>query len=331
MSLEDKLQIILITYNRSKHVKNTLERLLEPDSPANHLNILVLDNNSTDSTAQVVQSFMHQHTNVSYHKNKYNLGIAGNIARAMELANQEYVWILGDDDNLHWEGWPDLEQAIQAQKEIIVAANYVAYAHDISSLMFQMGLISACIFKTSIFTDTTLSSAYNNVYTLFPHLVPVVECINAGNQENIYLLPHPLVSNGRQPETDCSYIRGYNDSKLYLKQRSMSWIVGYANILLGLNNKKLRYKMMSLAIHHPAVEICGLLHFYYTMDLLYIRERNYLPVIETMQAIYPLWRILGWLYFLSPIKIYRLPIKTGAIYVCVFNRFKFKIWPAKNK
>ncbi|XVJ50983.1 MAG: glycosyltransferase [Vampirovibrio sp.] len=54
MTLPD-LELILITYNRVNHVENTFQQLLKDDSPVRDLPILVLDNNSTDATPEVVQ------------------------------------------------------------------------------------------------------------------------------------------------------------------------------------------------------------------------------------------------------------------------------------
>ena len=323
MSLKEKLQIIVITYNREKHVRNMLGMLLAANAPTRELNILVLDNNSTDGTADVVKSFQAAHANVSYQKNHYNLGIGGNIARAMEIANQEYVWILGDDDVLHFEAWPDLEEAIAQNKEIIVAANYAikkGKEKDPAYLMGQLTFISACVFKTSLFSDTTMTNVINNIYTLFPHLVPVVEYINDGKTDQIYALPHALASNGMKPETDCSYVRGYQNEKVYLKQRSMSWIVGYANVLVELKDKKLLHRMMARPMH-------GIYRnwseFYRDMYVTYGIGKNWLPILETARALSVWRRCLLWMYLLSPIKVYR---HQKGIYACLFWTLKTRLW-----
>ncbi len=324
MSLKDRLQIIIITYNRAKHVQHMLETLLAPTSPAKDLNILVLDNNSTDNTVEVVKTFQAKFPNVSHHKNHYNLGIGGNIARAMEIANQEYVWILGDDDDLHLEAWPDLEEAIAQNKDIIVAARYAipegcekSTVHQI----WQMTFISACVFKTSIFTDTTMTNVINNIYTLCPHLVPVVELVNDGKAANIYSLPHALVSNGMKPETDCSYVRGYQNEKLYLKQRSMTWIVGFIDVMIELKDKNMLRQLLPAI--HPSWK-----SFYNHMYWCYAATHNWLPICETLKAL-PRKRRMGLLlYCCAPIWVRQHG--DGYCYLHVFSRFKTKVWKAKK-
>ena len=112
MSIKDKLQIILITYNRAKHVQKTFEQLLKDISPVKFFDILVLDNNSTDNTKEIVEEFQKKYANIKYSKNRYNLGISGNIAKAMEVASKEYVWIIADDDKFDFSNWNEVEYAI---------------------------------------------------------------------------------------------------------------------------------------------------------------------------------------------------------------------------
>lgn len=324
MSLADRLQIIIITYNRENHIKHMLETLLAPASPAKDLNILVLDNNSTDHTAQVVKTFQGEHPHLSYHKNHYNIGLGGNIARALEIANQEYVWLLGDDDDLHLEAWSDLEDAISQNKEIIVAARYAIPDGCEKSpihLVWQLTFISACVFKTSIFTDTTMTNVINNIYTLFPHLVPVVEYMNDGKANQIYVLPHALVSNGMKPETDYSYIRGYQNEKLYLKQRSMSWIVGFIDVMIELKDRALLRAMLP-AIHPSWAS------FYCHMYWCYAAQHNHLPIFETLRVLPLRRRVELLLYCYLPICIrYH---EDGHFYLHISSRFKIKLWKRKK-
>ncbi len=90
MSAKETLQIILITYNREVHLKNTLRQLLAETSPVRNYELLVLDNHSTDGTEALVRETMQTHVNLRYQKNNYNLGISGNIAKAMEIASNAY-------------------------------------------------------------------------------------------------------------------------------------------------------------------------------------------------------------------------------------------------
>ena len=176
---------------------------------------------------------------------------------------------------------------------------------------------------TSLFTDTTMTNILNNVYTLFPHLVPAIEHINKGKK--IYLLPKPLVSNGMKADTDISYIRGYDNDSLYLKQRSMSWITGYANIIAQIKDKKLRYKIIARPINREIHK--GWPHFYSAMYNWYWKKGNILPLLETARQIPLSKRILLFLYMISPIK---LTSSDRGFYIQIFGKIKTKIWPKKR-
>lgn len=327
MSIKDKLQIIVITYNRAKLLDKTLSSLLAPNSPVKDFSITVLDNNSKDDTGKIVAEKQKKHSNLKYQKNRYNIGIGGNIARALEIADMDYVWTLADDDSIDWAAWPFLEEAVKGGKEIICAARYLIKNADdensIPALMQQLSFVSCNIYKTSLITDTTMSNIINNIYTLFPHLVPPIEYINKGG--TIHLLPKALVKNDMRPETDCSYIRGYENDALYLKQRTMSWITGYANVIAQIKDKKLRQQIIAMPIHREIHR--GWFNFYNAMYNWYWKHDNRLPVYETAKQLPLLQKIFLYLYMICPIKFYST--STG-INIQIFGKIKTKIIPLKK-
>ena len=73
MSISEKLEIFLITYNRAKKLENTLNQIFAENSPVKNFDITVIDNNSTDSTREVVIKFQTLNGNLKYEKNKYNI------------------------------------------------------------------------------------------------------------------------------------------------------------------------------------------------------------------------------------------------------------------
>lgn len=80
-SLIDKLEIFLITFNRASKLDNTLKQLLDKNSPIRNFSTTIIDNNSKDNTALVVQKYQSQYKNIQYIKNKYNIGGNANIVK----------------------------------------------------------------------------------------------------------------------------------------------------------------------------------------------------------------------------------------------------------
>ncbi len=256
MSVKDRLQIILVTYNRHEHVKNIFKQFFAENSPVKDFDFLVLDNNSTDDTGKIVKDFMKKHPNVKYSKNRYNLGISGNIAKAMEVADKDYVWIIGDDDIYDFSNWGEVETAINNNEKIICVARYCVpddKKTDVAYQMAQITFISGVIFNTNMYNDLTMRDTFDNMFTLFPHLVPVMHALNNGAK--IYVLDKPISNNGWNPnKTDASYTRGLkNPGDLSPRSRSMNWVLGYATVCGILKDNKLAQKIFM----HGCIGISG--------------------------------------------------------------------------
>lgn len=95
-----KLSICIPTYNRSAHLTNCLQSIIYNKSNSKVLfQVCVSDNCSTDQTESVILSAQ-QHMKIKYRKNPRNLGIARNLLNVVQMADGEFVWIIGDDDLL---------------------------------------------------------------------------------------------------------------------------------------------------------------------------------------------------------------------------------------
>ena len=273
MAIKDRLQLILITYNRDKFVRQTLSKIFNEKTPISDFDFLVIDNNSTDNTVNVVKEFAEKHKNIRYIKNKYNIGISGNIARAMELADKDYVWILGDDDVYDFSNWGEVENAINNNEKLICVARYVLpeeHKYNLAYQLFQLTFITGGIYSTSLFNDTTMRNTMDNIFTLFPHMFPIVSYINSGGK--VYVVDKPISDNGWKIEQkDCSYIRGHKDvDNLCERTRLMSWVLGYANVVSCLKDKKLAQECMEISI--PYQDIYGSWdNFYNCMYNMYIK------------------------------------------------------------
>ena len=98
MSLHDRLEIILITYNRKNKLDETLKSLLAEDSPVRNCSLTLLNNASTDGTDELIEDYVSRHPNVTHIRRKRNAGADANTCLAYELASKEYLWVLCDDD-----------------------------------------------------------------------------------------------------------------------------------------------------------------------------------------------------------------------------------------
>jgi glycosyltransferase involved in cell wall biosynthesis len=95
------LSICVPTYNRAERLRVMLQALLpqvaeQPDK----IEVWISDNASNDKTVQIVEE-ARTLAPLYYSRNESNLGVIKNIIKLTnQLAQGEYVWLLGDDDLL---------------------------------------------------------------------------------------------------------------------------------------------------------------------------------------------------------------------------------------
>ena len=95
-----RLSICIPTFNRCDHLANCLNSIiLNTHYQKEEIQICISDNCSTDKTEEVVQ-LARQSVDIVYCKNERNIGLAGNFLNVVNMADGEFVWIIGDDDLL---------------------------------------------------------------------------------------------------------------------------------------------------------------------------------------------------------------------------------------
>lgn len=93
-----KLSLCISTYQRDGWLELNLRNIFQQiGAPRSGLEILVIDNASTDLTSTVVQPYLDR-SDFTYFCNRQNVGLVGNLAVSVQRARGEYVWIIGDDD-----------------------------------------------------------------------------------------------------------------------------------------------------------------------------------------------------------------------------------------
>src|SRR5687767_7387347 len=90
------VSICIPSYNSGEFIKQTLESVLA--QTYGNIEVIVADDVSKDDTVQIARSISDPRLKVSV--NEKNLGVVGNWNRSIELANGEYIKIMGADDLL---------------------------------------------------------------------------------------------------------------------------------------------------------------------------------------------------------------------------------------
>ncbi len=250
--LKNKLQITIVTYNRDTYLSRTLETFTGENSPVRNFDILVLDNNSTDNTATIVKKYTQKHPNISYIKNTHNVGANANIAKAFEYNTKDYLWVVADDDVYDWSYWSELESAVKNhEKAIVISRMDLPDKNNVGKIFHQCAFVSACIFHKSLIDDTVMRNIYDNVYTMFPHLIPLVQFVNEGG--TVCVLDHQIIKHGSYDDKQARdvfkedlFVRGANIKKIWRKSRTMQFSTGFAIAMSNLKDQNLKHEAIRL-------------------------------------------------------------------------------------
>ncbi|WP_353614659.1 glycosyltransferase family 2 protein [Mangrovibacter phragmitis] len=87
MSKEGKiLSLTIPTYNRAGYLKRLLDSISrQAIEVSSYLEIIIIDNASTDNTVEVVNDFINKVPFAKFIKNDSNLGMDGNFKNALNL------------------------------------------------------------------------------------------------------------------------------------------------------------------------------------------------------------------------------------------------------
>jgi glycosyltransferase involved in cell wall biosynthesis len=179
--IENILEILLITYNRSSFLDNTLRQL--KDSPFAKCKITLLDNSSTDDTPEVCGRYADTFPNYTVIRHKKNIGGNPNYLRAVELSSSIYTWVLCDDDDFDFS---DISDVIDALEDKIYDFIYLGSPYQFqwerglkttSTELIKRGAryygalsyMPAIIFRTELFDDECILKGYRLVDNLYPN------------------------------------------------------------------------------------------------------------------------------------------------------------------
>ena len=104
------LSICIPTYNRGKSLVNCLNSLnLQTDK---EFEVCISDNCSDENIQNLIQPFKNR-LKIKFSKNNKNLGAAMNFLKVASMAQNEFIWFLGDDDLLIPSAIHDLKNIIK--------------------------------------------------------------------------------------------------------------------------------------------------------------------------------------------------------------------------
>lgn len=112
-----RLSIIVPAYNEEKTIAAVLEKLLDLDLPGWDKEIVVINDGSTDKTAQAVFPYLNE---IKYHQHEANRGKGAAIRTALGLVTGDAVIIQDADLEYDPRAFPDLLSVYSANPSAVV-------------------------------------------------------------------------------------------------------------------------------------------------------------------------------------------------------------------
>lgn len=92
------LSVVIPNYNHGKYLPNCLNAILRQS--VQPLEVIVLDDCSTDNSVQVVEEVAVRHPVIRLVRNEKNLGVMPNVNKGVDLARGQYVYVGSADDEV---------------------------------------------------------------------------------------------------------------------------------------------------------------------------------------------------------------------------------------
>lgn len=142
-----RVSILIPTYNRANYLPTAIQSAL--DQTYRDLEVIVVDDGSTDTTADVVRSISDKRLCYFYQENS---GVSGALNTAWRASTGEYVAMLGSDDEM-------LPQQIETLLPILEQNTHLGLVYARAQAMDAVGKIVPQILGGSLkFPDKPLSS-----------------------------------------------------------------------------------------------------------------------------------------------------------------------------
>lgn len=241
--LHDKLEILLITFNRAQDLDRTLAQVL--NSPFAECRLTILDNCSSDDTPLVCAKYQQLFPHFDIIRHKRNIGGVANYLHAVEMSTAEYAWVLCDDDDLDFSDCHDVIEAIESEQFDLISLGAPGQydwerglATTSQELMargaryyFTYSFMPSFIFRTVLYDSECIYKAYMIAGDLYPQFI----FLNKSVEQNfaVYASRHKIIARGFHNEASFSEV---------------FWLTSWVNSAASIPNKQVREKVVYQAI-----------------------------------------------------------------------------------
>lgn len=203
------LSICIPTYNRPQELRRLIEGIKNQINP--FVEIVIGDDSTDEKTEAVVNELIQQNVPLSYKKNRKRLGFDRNLLSVSHMARGEYIWWLGDDDEILYDGIDYVLKIIRENKNndfffvnfhisdqgasspvIKLKEGFLSESEIIEKIANSLGFISSVILKKDVFSkidETNLKRFLNSGFINLYIVMDVLSYVHSG-----YFIKFPYIS-----------------------------------------------------------------------------------------------------------------------------------------
>lgn len=121
-----RFSFITCTYNRAENLRKTLESLCEQTLSPNNYEIIVIDNNSSDNTAEVCADIKEKHFEKQiYYFKEINQGLSFALNRGIKEAKGDFIIYVDDDETIGPKHLKRLHEYLNEYKDAVLIGTQV--------------------------------------------------------------------------------------------------------------------------------------------------------------------------------------------------------------
>jgi glycosyltransferase involved in cell wall biosynthesis len=237
---EVSLTICIPTFNRAKYLFVFLNKLAHVDENIlNEIELKIFDNNSTDNTQQVIDSFKHIFR-ITSKKQKINIGGTRNVIDIIQDCKGKHVWVLGDDDYIIIDEFEIFFQQL-ISKSSDNTWYFVGFATEENQTPFDFDLICS-YFNNNNLEKTIFKFGLNFTGFLGSHIFPSssVKEISSIDELQVNFWPHVTLF------LKSTHHHYFSNIKLsvksgHLEWSSLDWYAALLSQILCLENSRFTF------------------------------------------------------------------------------------------
>ncbi|MBT0897399.1 glycosyltransferase [Streptococcus infantarius subsp. infantarius] len=235
-----KYSVIIPVYNVEKYIDRCLKSIISQNY--DDLEIIVVDNGSTDSSGSICDTYANEHSNISvYHIENHGVGSARNFG--LSKARGEFIYFVDSDDYLVGNLFAEFEDKLTPDLDLLVFSYYNSFEQEMTEKTRTKNILPyndsydkydfSKIFK-DLFLSDILYTVWNKIYRREFLL-----------ENNFSFEQYEL---GEDVRFNLDVYREVN--KIYLSQDSYYvYVTGRkGSAMSGYNPKRLQYQLQELKL-----------------------------------------------------------------------------------